>query len=642
MPLKPTSLAMLLLGLFARTVSAALSVKMKLLVIAATGLEPSFAAIQSFLDHLGTPYETVFLGRGQNLPTLDDGTTGNYQGIILVTGNLGVCDPVCRNTLPPADWARLDAYTANYSVRTVSYYTYPESKYGLRLRDALLTTSGPPVVVTFTPDATPIFPYLRQGQGIPIAGVFTYLADPIAGPGEITTPLLQLGDATVAALHTTADGREYLALTLDNSPVLRHSLLLNYGLISWVTKGVFLGSRRTYLNPQADDLFLADNLFTGAGGPCTPTKFILSPSNPASPDCLKLRISGTDLANVRGWQAGWNTQPQTNLFKVTIAYNGIGVKPDSDDLSAEAQRFRGDFYWVSHTYSHKDLDCYTMSSGQCQPATYDESAFELQQNYQAAQQFGIPADPVSVITPAISGLTNSDFLNAAFDSGVRYLVSDMSMQDELPSAPNTGVITSLNANLLFVPRRATNVFYNASIPFQGNGSESDEYNYFFGPDGIVRVGGQGGPPFFAANQTYDQIIDRESDSLLQHMLQYEPYPCMFHQTNFFAYQGSRSIFTDVLDRTLRKFTSISTLPVLSLPTSDIGTLLRDRMDWLASGGQAVLNPGKSITISVVNSANVPITGVCVAQCTDYGGEQYSSIALGEGARLTIPLALNNP
>jgi hypothetical protein len=634
-------LTFLLLGFFAPIGFAARPIEMKLLVIAATGSEPSLAAIRSFLDHLGTPYEIVLPGQGQPLPNLDDGTKGNYQGIILVTGNLGICDPDCHSALTPQQWAQLDAYTATYSVRTLSYYTYPEPRYGLQFRDTLLTTTQAPATVSLTPDALSVFSYLRQNRDIPVAGAFAYLADPISAAGETTTPLLRIGDATVAVIHTTSDGREYLALTIDNSPVLRHSLLLNYGLISWVTKGVFLGSRRTFLTPQVDDLFLADNLFTEIGGTCTPAKPIISPATPPAPDCPKLRIAGADLANLRTWQDAWNAQPQTNRFKVGIAYNGIGVKPDSqDDLTAEAQRSAGNFFWINHTYSHKNLDCYTVTpAGDCQPATYDQSYYEIQQNFQAGQQVGLPADPLSIITPAISGLNSSDFLFAASDLGVRYVVSDMSIADELPSAPNTGALTPLNDAVVFVPRLATNIFYNATVPGGegADGSETDEYNYFFGPSGIVRVGGQGGAPFFTDLQTYAQVIERESDALVQLMLRYEPYPCMFHQSNLFGYDVKRSLFTDVIDRTLQKFTDISALPVLSLAQSEIGKLLEDRMGWLASGVHATLIPGESITISVDNSAKVPVTGVCAMDCGDYGGDKQSAIAIRGGESMTVSL-----
>lgn len=162
----------------------------------------------------------------------------------------------------------------------------------------------------------------------------------------------------------------------------------------------------------------------------------------------------------------------------------------------EAQRSADAFFWINHTYNHFNLDCYTGGpSGNCRPATYDESVFEVQRNFETGRQIGIPFDPMSVVSPGLSGLKNLDFLRAAADSGARYLISDFSTPDGSPSRPNTGMLTPLNPNLVFVPRLATNIFYNATTPAEGtDGSETDEYNYFFGSAGIVRIGGQAGPP----------------------------------------------------------------------------------------------------------------------------------------------------
>jgi hypothetical protein len=101
---------------------------MKLLILATNGTEPGLAALRYLLDHLGTPYQVVLLAAGQPLPPLESNGKGLYQGIILTIGNLGICDPTCRSALSTENWAKLDQYTRDYKVRTVSYYTYPETR----------------------------------------------------------------------------------------------------------------------------------------------------------------------------------------------------------------------------------------------------------------------------------------------------------------------------------------------------------------------------------------------------------------------------------------------------------------------------------------------------------------------------------
>src|ERR1051325_1716556 len=67
------------------------TVKMKILVISADGTETVLPAIQQALDYHSVPYETWIASQrpGQLVPSvLSGGCAGNYQGVILTTGNL--------------------------------------------------------------------------------------------------------------------------------------------------------------------------------------------------------------------------------------------------------------------------------------------------------------------------------------------------------------------------------------------------------------------------------------------------------------------------------------------------------------------------------------------------------------------------
>lgn len=79
----PFALGLLLAGhsLMAATAGAQPR-DMKLLVISVDGTEPSFAAITSFLNSLGIPYQTMF-AKKQPLPVLSDATKGYYQASFL-------------------------------------------------------------------------------------------------------------------------------------------------------------------------------------------------------------------------------------------------------------------------------------------------------------------------------------------------------------------------------------------------------------------------------------------------------------------------------------------------------------------------------------------------------------------------------
>ena len=185
-------------------------VDLKLLVLATDGKEAGLAAMAEFLEYAGTQFDVVKLAEGEPLPPLGNNTKGFYQGVILTTGNLGVCKPDCRSALSTDDWARLDAYTRDYGVRTLSYYTFPEARYGLTYVGSVATSDGKPLTAEFTADAVPVFRDLRTESPFRVAGAFVHLAKPAAATGERTVPLIRSGADVVAVLHEKPDGREYL------------------------------------------------------------------------------------------------------------------------------------------------------------------------------------------------------------------------------------------------------------------------------------------------------------------------------------------------------------------------------------------------------------------------------------------------
>ncbi|MDO9606600.1 hypothetical protein [Hydrogenophaga sp.] len=227
-------------------VEAPKSAEMKLLVISATGTQPSYNAITAVLDQIGVPFDRLVL-QGPNKTTLamvpgtlsDGAGNGKYQGIILETGDL----PYEKTTgyfpsaMTAAQWTMLWQYQRDFGVRTATLYTRPaltvsddavpqnlDLTYGLDpfAVTARSTNTGvePPVVATFTPDGSQVFNYLNSTNPISIINAFTYLAKPALGAN--VTPLLQTsseatGPFTIASVFTAPDGRQNLALTADSN-----------------------------------------------------------------------------------------------------------------------------------------------------------------------------------------------------------------------------------------------------------------------------------------------------------------------------------------------------------------------------------------------------------------------------------------
>src|SRR5262249_23512994 len=152
-----------------------------------------------------------------------------------------------------------------------------------------------------------------------------YLASAVAASGETTTPLVTINGSVVAVTHKDVSGRESLALTMDNNPYLLHSQLFHYGLIRWVTKGVFLGNRQTYLTPQADHLFLSNDLFDQFQSACIPVGAAADPPFDPANQCQTLRMTGNDLNGLAAWQNQIRSNSQTSKFRVSLAFNGFGT-----------------------------------------------------------------------------------------------------------------------------------------------------------------------------------------------------------------------------------------------------------------------------------------------------------------------------
>ncbi|MCX6608559.1 MAG: hypothetical protein NTV52_33905 [Acidobacteria bacterium] len=345
-------------GLFSRPVN------MKLLVLTGDGNEPSFAALKFYLDYLNLPYDAVVL-KGIALPALEDATgqRGNYQGIILATGSLGYSNNgAWVSALSTADWTRMDDYMRNYGVRVVSYYTYPEARYGMVPVSAMATSAAAPASMAFASASSTIFPYLVRTNPLRVTDAYLYLASAAPAVGETTTPILTIGTGIAGVTHTKADGREFMALTFDNNPYLIHSLALNYGIFNWVTKGIFVGERRIYLTPQNDDFFLPNDLFVASIAACRPSAFTVDPTYDPSAQCPTDRMDGGDLSALDDWQKSWRSRAQTKDFRVTYAFNGFGAttaggSPNKDSLLTELRTRRDSFFWVNHTWDHENLDC---------------------------------------------------------------------------------------------------------------------------------------------------------------------------------------------------------------------------------------------------------------------------------------------
>ena len=611
-------------------------VNMKILVLAGDASEYSYQAITTYLKQIGVPYTGIAVdtltpdasgNRLSGLPLTDAAGHGLYQGFIYTNSTFGVCNPTCVNLLTNADFSTLSSYVTQFQIRVVTYYTYPEAKWGLSIVGSGASyTAANPLNAKLTTAGAAIFSYINSANTIPVGGsgtgaIYAYQATPVAAAGETTTPILMAGSNVIGVTHVTATGQQSLSLTMDNYPTLLHSLAFSYGVINWVTNGVFIGQRRIYLNPQIDDILFGDRLYA-------PTL----PQCPADPSCPVIIGTGSDVQALVNWQNSKHTDPQLTNLRSTYVYVGLGSTPAfapvPDTVTPAMKTFASAFGWINHTWTHGDLDCYTLSSANaCIPATFDQSLFEIERNRVFAQSLPIPDDSTGVVTPFNGGLSNLAFFQAAAQEGVTSVISPND-----PPSPGTGA-PSLVPSILLIPRRVTNLFYDVDSPKTGvYGSLPDEYNSLYGPGGTT--------PTFTTNQTYAQIIANESTTLLQlRMLMYEVYPLGFHNSNVIAYDGTNSLMTDLFNATIQKYEQLYTLPIVTLTTQrDMAPLLLNRASYNNSGVTGVYTPGVSVVLTSPNAGVIPVTGACAqATCPTYGGQIQDSVSMAAGSSVTLSL-----
>ena len=428
------------------------------------------------------------------------------------------------------------------------------------------------------------------------------------------TPLITTSDGyVIASTNTYPDGRENLAVTAANNPFLLHSQLLSYGLVNWVTKGVFLGERHVNVGVQIDDLFIDSDMWdVDANSDLTGKRY---------------RLNGGRLPEHRlAWQSGIRVAPEllavpdgVGLQRRGDGPGDLGGRPDPPercrhaDADGSVARHRASRSSTTRTRTRTStLTDYATSKDEIEPEQADAASSSAWRTSTSSRW----------CSPTSPGSANPAFHQAAVDAGIKYLISDASRPEWANPSPNTGFYSESQPSLFIAPRRSNNLFYSLRTPEEW----VDEYNWFYW------LGSPSGSPwkFWADQQTFDQILDHESDNLLSYMLRWDVDPWMFHQANLGRYSGSRFLLADLLEETFDKYAQVYNLPVRNLTQKASAELMKQRMTYDTSGVDATLTPCQGITLSVDNAATVPVTGASAGSTESYGGQSISSVPVTPG------------
>lgn len=607
-------------GALAAIVPGSRRIVQRVLLLGATGTEPAYLHARSALDRIGVPYTSLIASTEELTASMltDNATTCYYSAVIVATSSLGYLDPASgtwQSALTQPEWQTLADFEAACSARELTWYGWPGSELGLApvspfdanvAIDARLTTTG-----------RAVFEHVRSDARVPIRQSYGYRAV-IEDPARTVALIETFDGGVLVALHTAPDGREALVSTVDSSPYLTHGLLVEYDLIRWLTRGLFVGKKRAYLSPQIDDLFIADDLWIIGQG---------------DTGGAQLRITGADLVALAAWQANRiATLPAGSTFVTSLAYNGAGTiasdYPDTSLVAASVGRAGSTMLWVSHTWDHENMDAMSFAAAR----------EEVTRNCRVGRRLGLRGlDCTELVTPDMSGLTNPAAIAGMVAAGVTNVVSDTShTAASFPNSPgdnpsfNVGRPNLIDPRLYQIPRHPTSIFYNTVDP----ATQTDEYNVLY-------------RGYYGRDLTYREVLDKDSALGLLYLLQGDIDPLMFHQPNLVRFTNdtgeTRSLYADWIDTVLDKFLAISNVPVLTLTQAAIARAMQARDELNRCGVVATKvesATGTSLELLTFGACTVPITGLRAPASGTVeinAGQPTTSIAMTAGGIRIIPL-----
>jgi hypothetical protein len=591
-------------------------IDLKVLVLAATGDEPSFGAWQAALRREGVPFDALV---ADDQPPLTDATfadyTANrarYQGVILATGDL--LHPVPNpdgstswlSALADGEWAALERFERTFGIRRISDATFPTPVHGLNTPAAPGTDLGG-TTGTLTTEGREVFPYLAGP--VPVAeGSYGYLTTPALPPPTPTTPaglptfttLVQgPGGSALAGVHRLADGREELVLTVDGNQYQTQNQLLRHGLVEWVTRGVHLGHQRNWFAMHVDDVFLPDDRWdmdlnlTAVDGPTTAPDEIQCDDDPATahPDCRPIRMVPADVDRALAWQAAGG-------IVLDMAFNGHGsdeavAAAGADPLTDAFVQHRSSFRWINHTYTHPNLDAAPLATLRSEIGT----------NKTWGLAHGLALDTRELVTGEHSGLHNPFMPAALAAEQIEWVGSDNSRE---PQPYALGPATT-------VPRFPSNVYYNVGTREE----QLDEYNHIYLPPEL------GGRCVDTATNTcrttpatWEEYVDSEASIMFGHLMGNDPRPHYAHQSNL----AEDGVLYDVMDAVLDRYRAWFLPPLVQPTMQESSKELARQTAWqqnVAAGKVTAYLRDGQVHIDVTETMEVPLSGTSIGD--QYGG-----------------------
>lgn len=614
--------AMTLIGLLALpSVSGAVTprVDLKLLLVSSgPGIDGplQLAAWKETLDGIGVPYDVYDCSASGPVTTdvLQVGADhGKYNAIILTDGT------IMSNWWSPtlcvgASKEVIAAYEQNFGVREIADAAGPASGFGLDFSFMEGSPTALGVAATLTTAGKQVFSYLNPGIVVPYeSGLYMYLAVPFHdlplwngwGITDVTsfTTLVQgppvaggygspSAPAAIVGIANHADGREQMVTTVNSSDWTISDKLLHIGMLNWVTKGLYLGSWRNYLSIHFDDVLLPDSRWSITGH-CTPG------DDGCTATTTDIRMTPADVTRAAAWS-------QANGIRLDVVFNGQGATPagakgvkkgQNDALTTALLAAKTKFGWISHTWSHEDLDT----------ASLKTIVDEINKNQTWATANKAPMNPAELVTGGHTGLSNPVTPTALARTGVTRIAGDASVD---PSVRMLG-------QAIVVPRHPSPVYYNVGTKAE----QLDEFNWIYQTD-----------PWVPHPTSWNQYLDLSATQMLGFVVGNDPRPFFAHQANL----AEEGVFFDVADALLARYRAWFSVPPAQPTMTDAGTLLMQQAGWqsaLTAGQVTAYVQSGAVHITATAPVFVPITGTPIGSM--YGPLRSGWVSVSPTAPATI-------
>jgi hypothetical protein len=566
-------------------------------------------SVTSGLDAYGIPYELARVPQtGFQLPTLNTSAHGNYGGIISLSELAYEYPEGWHSGISADQYNSIYAYQVAFGVRFTRIDAYPQPAFG--------TTTAPQGVGCCSADVEQLIS-LTNNTGFSTANIKTdafmstknmYHYPAVITDSATTWEVAKYSpsddgaftDDTTAAVINDFGGRQQMvwfgSWATEWSPT---SNFLQHAYIHWMTRGLFLGARKTYLSTQIDDVHLTTAMY--------------------SPADKRYRLIPEDLVNHVAWTKDINGRmPAGSDYFIELGHNGNGDiisavtgdtgcdpnnaiyydYPPSTDLEFQKPLNTGVDLWpttpssyswslacakydelanwfttaenrdafahVSHTFTHLPQN----------NITYSDAEKEITFNQAWLKQIGIDQgdkfSPKSLIPPAITGLHNGDAIRAWITNGITSAVGDNSRPVLLSSNQHWPLTTTTSGNgyagLTIVPRWPTTIYWNCDLPDCTLQEWKDT------------ASGKG---------TFADLLTFERTTASRYLLGLRHDGYMFHQANLRqndvdsmtvgSQTGKLSLLQAWTETIVQEMTRLTDWPILAQKQDDLAVKFNDRM-----------------------------------------------------------------